>query len=308
MMTTTTRRALSVLLLAAAPLVAVAAAVAYQGRVPDPLPSHWDLGGSVDGTTGFAGLTTMTLILTVLAAVVATVVLRRAGDNRALASTAVLLGWTGWLVATLYAGTLAAADGVSSAAEVGLRWWLPVAVIVVPVLVAAVLYRLLPAATSSFSRPAGDLVLRPGEHVAWIGSARSRPMSWLAAALVPAGVVLAIFEPVAGAILAVVGLVLWWTHVVTVRVDRRGVRAGWGPLHWPAVSIPADRLEGAEATDIEPMAWGGWGYRLSGRGVGVIVRRGPGLVLHRRGGSDLAVTVDAPEDAVALVNALAAQR
>jgi len=58
------------------------------------------------------------------------------------------------------------------------------------------------------------------------------------------------------------------------------------------------------AEEIDPLGWGGWGVRLSRRGTAHVVRRGPGLVLGRRGGSELAITVDDPDGAAELVAAL----
>jgi len=57
------------------------------------------------------------------------------------------------------------------------------------------------------------------------------------------------------------------------------------------------------------MRWGGWGYRWAGRGrTGVIVRRGPGMLIRLRDGRRLAVTLDGATQAAGLVNDLLDRR
>jgi hypothetical protein len=109
--------------------------------------------------------------------------------------------------------------------------------------------------------------------------------------------------PVAN-VVALVALAVWWSRVVTVRVDDRAVTTSWGPGRWPRLTVPLDRVDAARAEQVEPRHWGGWGYRVSRRGRAVVTRRGPGLVLELRDGSALAVTVDGAEEAAELVTAV----
>ncbi len=89
-----------------------------------------------------------------------------------------------------------------------------------------------------------------------------------------------------------------------MRVDRAGVAAHFGPVGWPAFRTQLERIEAVEARQISPMQWGGWGFRIGPRGTALVVRRGPGLVIARRGASDLAITVDDADQAAELLNAL----
>jgi uncharacterized membrane protein len=51
-------------LITAVPLVVVAATYGWwQGRLPDPLPTHWNHRGQVDGTTGSAGIAVTMLVI-----------------------------------------------------------------------------------------------------------------------------------------------------------------------------------------------------------------------------------------------------
>ncbi|WP_286344156.1 hypothetical protein [Frondihabitans sucicola] len=61
------------------------------------------------------------------------------------------------------------------------------------------------------------------------------------------------------------------------------------------------------AGTIEPSRWGGWGFRISGSGIAYVARRGPGIVISRRSGRSIAITVDNPEQRAALANALLAR-
>lgn len=53
---------------------------------------------------------------------------------------------------------------------------------------------------------------------------------------------------------------------------------------------------------------GGWGYRLSGLGTTVMLRRGECLVIRPRQGAEFAVSVDDAERGAALLNTLTTPR
>lgn len=129
-------------------------------------------------------------------------------------------------------------------------------------------------------------------------------MLLLGASLVAAGVGVSFVHVGTGIGLFLAGLVIVGIHRVTVRVDLAGVRVAWGLQKWPQHTYPLDVLTGAEELDIHPLKWGGWGYRISGRGVGIVVRRGPGVVLHRVRQRDVAITVDDAGNAAASINSL----
>lgn len=100
-------------------------------------------------------------------------------------------------------------------------------------------------------------------------------------------------------------LAVTWVSTVRVTASARGLRIAFGPFGVPSRRMPLERIERAEATEIEPLRWGGWGYRWAGPGrSSVIVRRGPGLVLDLRGGGRFAVTVDEPAPGAGLINDL----
>jgi hypothetical protein len=103
----------------------------------------------------------------------------------------------------------------------------------------------------------------------------------------------------------VVILLLLTNFTWTVRVDARGVRVR-SVIGVPWVSIPLDQITSADVIEVQALAqYGGWGIRwaLNGR-IGVIVRSGEALEVHRAKGLDLVVTVDDAGTAAALLNAL----
>lgn len=298
------RRLLSTAILVLAPVLVAAAALALGDTVPDPLPTHWNTRGEVDDTSAFGTFTAIILVITSLLAVVGIVVTWRA-RTRTTSAVVAMPGWLAWLFALLYGATLVVSDGAARAESVDLPWWVVLAVLVGSGLAWLALHRLLPPHEQSAVRPGfTTMSLADDERAVWVGSARSAAMGWLGAGLAVTGAVLLFLEPVLGAGTLFVGVLVWWLHQLTVRVDDEGVRAGWGPLRWPGRSIALADIASAEAEEVEPMKWGGWGYRVSGRGTGLVVRRGPGIVLHRVSGGDVAITVDGADEAVSLVNAL----
>lgn len=140
---------------------------------------------------------------------------------------------------------------------------------------------------------------------AWTGSARAVWAPWAVAGLVVVfgGAVIVMAQdpqvsPVLTALFALLGLgavlscVTFWR--ITVTVDDHDVVVRYGPWHWPVQRIAMADLTSIEAREISPLHYGGWGYRWvpTRRLSGAILRKGPGLVLHRRDGRTFAVTVD----------------
>jgi hypothetical protein len=309
-MTLRLRQVLAALVALQAPLWAAGTALLLRDDVPDPLPTHWNLSGDVDGTSGLTAFTAVVLTVVAAAAVVALGCVVRARRTTHAGLAAAVATWAAGLPAALYVATLAGAAGAGHAGQVRLPLAGVALATLVPFLAAFLVLRLLPTqrpAELPITPPASSLTLADGEHVVWVGQASSRPLLAggvvLALGAVPLWFVVWPAALVAGAW----ALVLAWVHVVTVRVDDAGVAVSWGPARWPRVRVALDEIAGAEADRIEPLRWGGWGYRLTTRGRAAVARRGPGIVLTLRDGRRFAATVDRPEAAVDLVNALVAR-
>lgn len=307
-MTVRTRPLLAALVVLQAPLWAAGTALLLRGDLPDPVPTHWGPGGDVDGTLGLTAFTAGVLSVVLLAALVALGCVVRAGRGTALTGLAAAgATWLAALPASLYVATLVAADGVARAEDVRLPAVSIVLATVLPFVAALVVHRLLPAPRGparAVPVPASSVALADGERVVWVGQGSSRR-------LLAAGVVVGLatvplwFAVWPAALVSLLSAVaVAWVHVVTVRVDDAGVAVSWGPAQWPRVRIALADIAAAEAAEIEPLRWGGWGYRRTTRGRAAVARRGPGLVLTLHDGRRFAATVDRPEAAADLVNAL----
>lgn len=91
---------------------------------------------------------------------------------------------------------------------------------------------------------------------------------------------------------------------VRLTVDRRGVRLTSALLRIPLIRVRIDDIAEAVTDVIEPVRWGGWGYRISGAGIAYVARRGPGIVVKRHNGSAVAITIDRPEEPAAVAKTL----
>jgi hypothetical protein len=101
-------------------------------------------------------------------------------------------------------------------------------------------------------------------------------------------------------ILLVLSNVAW-----TVRVDARGVLVR-SVVGIPFVRIPLDQVTSAGVTEVSALSqYGGFGIRWAFNGrLGIIVRSGEALEVHRSKGLDLVVTIDDAATAAGLLNGL----
>jgi hypothetical protein len=158
--------------------------------------------------------------------------------------------------------------------------------------------------------PPPSIGLAPGQRAVWLGRASS---GLLIAVTVPVAAGLAVAAllvgPPEGWILllgaVVIGIAAILTTTIDVTVAPTGVRIGLGPFGVPRKVIPLERIERADAIDVEPLAWGGWGYRVPRPGTSaVVLRRGPGVLLELAGNRRFVVTVDGAPQAAGLINDL----
>ena len=303
------RRLLATVLVLAGPVLAGAIAVVTRGHTPDPLPTHWDTGGNVDGTSDRAGFVISFLIVSAVVALVAAVMCWRARPHAWLLTGAV--AFVAWIFAAALATSLLLAVGARTAASVTMPWYSLVLSILVPLLVGVAVWRLHPPIEHEHRLPASSMQLGPGERVVWVGAAHSRPLASIGVVGLLVAAVCAFFVPlvgvVGGVVVGVVALLLLATSSLSVRVDSRGLHTLWGPFGWPRMRMPLDEIVNAHAEDIAPMKWGGWGYRISRRGTASVVRGGPGIVVERDGKADYAVTVDGADRGADVLNALLAR-
>jgi hypothetical protein len=96
----------------------------------------------------------------------------------------------------------------------------------------------------------------------------------------------------------VVGVVGRLTSSLEVRLSDQAFTVAFGPFAWPRRVVALADVTDASAIVVEPLEWGGWGYRWIpwANASAAVIRRGPGIALVLGDGRRFAVTVD---DAVA---------
>jgi hypothetical protein len=277
-------------------VVAVVPWFVWWSRLPDPMATHWSLGGHPNGHL------TRLLALTVLAGVACALALGLVLAVRQLAAP--VLAFVGVVIAGASFGTVLANRDVStwrSARDV-----FPVVGLSLIAAVGAA-WMVRPARGAEGPAPsAPTLAVRPGERVAWTGTLHSALMVRVAIALVVLAGAL-FFVNVVGALVALLAVFVVSTFAsTTVVVSERGVRVH-GALAFARISIPRERIASASAIEVNPLEWGGWGYRGSLRFMkrgAWVVRRGPGLRLDLVDGAVFVVTIDDAATAASLVNGL----
>lgn len=165
-----------------------------------------------------------------------------------------------------------------------------------------------PAAPTSPPAPRLQQELPPGTRAVWVS--RTGQPRWMTVVLVVGAVV-----PLAlmlrdrawslawvPALVLVIGLAFTGYRVT---VDEAGLR--WrGRLGLPRGHVPLEDVAAAEVVQVDPVDYGGWGYRLSPvLGSALVTRAGAGLRVTRRNGRRFTITVDDADTGAALLEALA---
>jgi hypothetical protein len=309
------------------PLVVVVAAtavlLAWSGRLPDPVARHWS-GDEPDGfSSQTANLLTYLGLGGGMAVLFGLIGLLGAGQstqavwsvmNRIMAAASLTIVTSIMVMAVLTAHLQLdlsdARDAPGPGAAPGLSFGAGIALGVLAFFVQP---------RVRVDAPPGDepprLELGKTERAVWTGEVRpTRVFGWAMFGTIAAmaagslsvwlaeGVGIALWIML-GALLLVV--VLLTTHLwFRVRADRDGIEAR-SLLGWPAFRAPIGDIARVEVREIAPFAeWGGWGTRwIPGRGVGIVMRTGEGLVVTRRDGRLFALTVDDAATAAALLTA-----
>lgn len=290
--------------------VAVVPWLVWWSSLPDPVASHWDIHGHPNGHLPRLGL------LVVLGGVACVLAISAAGATHFASSLprsvsgAPVLGFVAAVLATASAASVVANHDAASWEQADLGSWWILFGLAFGVIVALAVGRMQPRAIHEPPKAVRNAVaFGPTERVVWIGETRVRWVIVVALGLVVLGLFqIVTLSPPTGEIVLASALLVASFSSVHVVADRRGVRCS-SSFGWPRVRISLDRIASAEAIDVRPLQWGGWGYRGSLRlfqRAAWILRGGPGLRLDLRDGKVFIVTVDDPEEAAAVVNGLLA--
>ena len=301
----------------------------WRGRLPDPVATHWGATGVADGT---GSLTTHVLVgaftlvvLGILMPVAARSLAGAAGRSgvplmAGLGNSLVvgiggmfLSGLVGQLDATAAPGTRMDVPVLVAGIVLGVLWGIGSALLVRSALPA----RAPAEGSASPSAASAAHAFAPGTVI----SSTVRGPAWMLALMPVLAVGMAVFGITAGRD----SPVALWSMVPGIAIvlgagatclagkvvaDDAGIRVHGGGFLKMLHVKPAD-IEQAEAREITPAEFGGWGLRVSGAGVAFIVGAGPGVIVQRpRGGARIySVATLADAQAMAgLLNSLAARR
>jgi hypothetical protein len=264
----TRRTALVVALPAVIAGAAVLPWVLGWSHLPEPVATHWTIGGGPDGNMSRAAAAASTVIPALAGALVFAAVGLRAGP-RGLAAGAVATG----VIAAGLGGVFAAVSLVTVLANAGASSWRRADVAVGDVAVAVLAAvagaglaatralgppRTVPTPAAGPHDPAAAPAVRvgPGGRAGWVGSCHAHwPLGAAAvAALVAVGV--ALVSLWLAAVLALVPLALLAVATVHVSVGVHGVRAA-SAMGWPGVSFALAEIASVRAIDLTPRRWGG---------------------------------------------------
>ena len=170
----------------------------------------------------------------------------------------------------------------------------------------------LPTSTSRSPKPSPTpaMHLKQGERAVWTRTLRVPWVGGLGLLLILlalAGMVARLAPGSFALPMLLAGLVTLSFSRVRARADREGLQVRYGWLPWPRTKLPIEAIESASAIEVNPLQWGGWGYRGSlklAKRAAVVLRRGPGLRLDLSDGSVFVITVEDPDVPAALLNAL----
>ncbi|WP_249998106.1 DUF1648 domain-containing protein [Actinoplanes sp. M2I2] len=298
-------RTVAAIILIWLPVVVTAATwAAWSDRLPERMATHWNGSGAADGYSSSGAFATAMLVAGMVAGLAGVVAAFRA---RGVPGRRYLLGGAGVLAGSAAGVWVAAATAnLADPADprpgwrflfvvAGIAWGAAVAVVAgpSPVTPPPPAPAVTPLDLGPAERAAYSTTLRAPLILAVTGAA-----ALLIAVLAAAG--LSVLWPVL-ALPVLAGLVL---GQVRVTADRRGLRLVAGLIGLPFTTIPLTGIAGVEVADIEPLEWGGWGYRVTPGRAALVLRRGPGLVVHRTDGRRFAVTLDDPRTPAALLSAL----
>jgi MFS family permease len=302
-------------------LAAIIAILLALPELPDPVATHWNIAGEVDGTgpVWFAFIA-VGLMPLAYSAFVLFLARPRPGEGittvmRLMAATAPFLSA---VLATTIGGSIVLQRGIATASDAPDIGWLVATGFGVGILLAIASWFVLPKgeAVQTDEHPVTAMSLGATEKAAWmqrIGPSRGAVavlsvavgVLVIAAAAMWALTSLPIALGFTAFVLLIVGLVasmLVWR--VTVGAGGLRVRSTLG---WPDVRVPLDEVASVSSVEVDPIRdFGGWGMRWGGnRRWGIITNKGEAIEVRRRNGSAFVVTVPAAGEGAALLASLA---
>ena len=307
-------------------VIAVAVQLMVLPHVPAVIATHWNGAGVADGFAPSWFTPLMTAVLGAgipgLIALCALPGLRRGDRGASYRFLGAISAGTGVLIVVLLTWTLVIQIDVVDPATVALPFW--------PAVVAVFAVAILAGVAAWFAQPrdypdpgsspaAEPLSIAPGERAVWMrhasiarGGVVAISLAVLATLGLAVGAWLVAADPAVAWILTGTTVLLIAVAATTVtfhvRIDETGLSVD-SALGLPRFRVPLDQIERASAVEVDPLGeFGGWGMRWSVDGrFGVVLRRGPGIEVERRGKRRFVLTVDDATTGAALLEGLLAR-
>lgn len=298
-------------------IVAVAVLpVLFWSRLPGPVAIHWGLDGRPDGS---APLVVDAVLLTAITALVTLLMAFSVGRaDRGVARLMLALSHgLGAFFVLLRWRTIERNLDVAVWTDAGTLGFLDLALLLLLALPVALVGWWLGGRHPELPRPVHHVVaaqLPEDGQLVWTGRqswtiGRLLGPTLIAAGALTTAVRVAPETLVLGVTLLSAGVLVWGFTTIAVAAGPTGLKVRFGPLGWPLIRVPLASIASVTVEDVEPMAYGGWGYRVLPGVRAVVIRRGIGLRVARPGRADLVVTVDdAPTAAGVLAAHVAAHR
>jgi hypothetical protein len=271
--------------------------------LPDPIAVHWGINGEPDGSfPRFIAVGFFAVIMGAVWVAVYRSVRRTPADGPSF--TAGLFGISALLLAVAWL-TISANQGKSdwtAADEVGLPDLL--VALLVAVVAGAIGWL---AGGGRGAEPEVDPVTLPRvnidtpESAVWSGRGIGKLTTAIGIAIVGAGLLIWGWSGIGLALVGIV-VVLFSAVRVTVSGERLVVSLGW--WGYPSWRVPLSSVARAQVERVNPMAYGGWGYRVRPGVRAVVVRAGDAVRIVREDGADLVYTVDDAERGAGLINSI----
>lgn len=295
---------------------AVAVSWSWRDELPDPIAVHW----GTHGPDGFGSFAPNVVIPAIGCMIVAGLLWalgyfagRQSFTRRGAAAGAI---WLTTLLGGVSVGGLSVQRGVADAREAGSIAGAIVVAFVIASAAAGAAILLSPGdppqpTTASIPDDATRLPLGENEQASWVREVLSPGYHFSLAATVVAMALIVLFTG-EWALALLLGVVLGFSFVafmhfvVTVNQNGLMVRSAIGR---PRFLVPLDEVIKAEVVKVRPIPeFGGYGIRGGRRGkIGIVIRKGSALQVHRTGDRVFVVTVDDATTGAALLNTLASR-
>lgn len=312
----TARRAIGPLIALVAGILGCVLLAVWSGNLPDPIATHFGSDGAANGYSTLTSTIVTTAIATVVGAMVAVYGSFVVKDST-VARIVVGLGvGTAVFIIAIEVWMTARQRGLADAADATAPSWIMVASGALALVVGVGIGMVTPTRANDYrtSPTLGEVPIAHDGRREWHGTASAGVAGLVAvgagvAILIGLGVVMTDWLMLGWALLvALVGLGLMGSIKVSVSDD--GFHAQ-NSLGWPKIDMPLADIRRAEVVDVNGFRdFGGWGYRVSGRGdlrgvKGFVLRSGEALLVVGDDRREL-VVVDGAADAAGILNSLIA--